>query len=152
MWSIRMLARMCVLAVVVGPSISAASADDLAERQLPIKELYERTSSLVGRDVMVVGVAEAVEAITEENFDDWRLMSPCVGSYYVTLKDDTGVLDVLVRGNCILRHAPMVNASWILKGQRVWMKVTIFVPDLNPFALNPLVRARAKDFGPVTPE
>jgi len=30
--------------------------------------------------------------------------------------------------------------------------VSIFVPGLNPFELNPLVRARAKDFGLVTAE
>lgn len=27
------------------------------------------------------------------------------------------------------------------------MKVAIFVPNLNPFELNPLIRAVAKDFG-----
>lgn len=142
---------MFVVLAVCAPWNPAAAADLPAGRPVSIKELRERTSFLVGRDVVVVGVTEAVAAITEENFDDWRLMSPCVGSYYVVLKDDTGVLDVLVKGNCLLRPS-MVNGPWILKGQKVWMKVTIFVPDLNPFALNPLVRAIAKDFGAVLPE
>lgn len=73
-------------------------------------------------------------------------MSPCVGSYVVTLKDETGSVDVLVKGNCLLKP-PMVNGPWIVKGEKVWMKVSIFVPSHNPFELNPLVRANAKDFG-----
>lgn len=35
----------------------------------------------------------------------------------------------------------------IVRGEKVWMKVAIFVPNLNPFELNPLIRAVAKDFG-----
>lgn len=38
--------------------------------QVPITELRERTSSLVGRDVVIVGVVEVVVAITKENCDD----------------------------------------------------------------------------------
>jgi hypothetical protein len=87
----------------------------------------------------------------EDNFDGWRLMSPCVGSCYVTLKDDTASVDVLVRGNCLLKP-PTVNGPRIVKGEKVWMKVTIFVPNLNPFELNPLVHAIAKDFGALSPE
>lgn len=137
---------MGVMVVVSTLSGSVAAADLPAGRQLPIKELRERTSALIGRDLILSGVVEAVEPITEENFDDWRLVSPCIGSYFVTLKDDTGFVDVLVRGNCLLKP-PMVNGLWIVKGEKVWVKVTIFVPNLNPFALNPLVRAIAKDFG-----
>lgn len=147
----RIFASGSALVVVIALASSAVAADLPVGRQVPIKELRERTSSLVGRDVVVVGMVEAVVAITEENFDDWRLMSPCVGSYYVTIKDDTGILDVLVKGNCLLR-APMVNGPWILKGRKVWMRVAIFVPNLNPFELNPLIRAVAKDFGELPAE
>ena len=146
-----MLVNVSTSVVVLALAGSGLAADLPADRHVPIKELRERTSSLVGRDVMVVGTVEAVVAITEENFDDWRLMSPCVGSYYVRLKDDSGILDALVKGNCLLRP-PMVNGPWIEKGQKVWMKVTIFVPNLNPFELNPLIRAIAKDFGIVAAE
>lgn len=146
-----MASRLFALAAAVALAGSAVAADTTVGRQVPIKELRERTSSLIGREVVVMGVAESVAAITEENFDDWRLLSPCVGSYGVTLKDDTGVLDVLVKGNCLLRPS-LVNGPWILKGQKVWMKVTIFVPNLNPFELNPLIRAVAKDFGELPAE
>lgn len=143
----------CLSAVVVVVAVagSVVAADLPAGRQVPIKELRERTSALIGRDVVIMGMAESVAAITEENFDDWRLLSPCVGSYYVRLKDDTGVLDVLVKGNCLLRPL-MVNGPWIREGQKVWMKVTIFVPNLNPYELNPLIRAVAKDFGGLSAE
>jgi len=129
----------------------SGAADLLAGRQVPIKELRERTSSLVGRDIVVAGVVEVVGPITEANFDDWRLMSLCAGSYYVTLKDETGMLDVLVKGNC-LRRPPLVNGQWIAKGEKVWMNVSIIVPNLNPFELNPLVRAIVKDFGVLSAE
>lgn len=46
----------------------------------------------------------------------------------------------------------MVNGPWIREGQKVWMKVTIFVPNLNPFELNPLIRAVAKDYGELPAE
>lgn len=127
------------------------TADLPVGKPVPIKELRERTSSLVGRDVVVAGVVEVVAPIAEANFDDWRLMSPCAGSYYVTFKDETGMLDVLVKGNC-LRRPPLVNGPWIVKGEKVWMKVAIFVPNLNPFELNPLVRAIVKDFGVLSAE
>ena len=55
-------------------------------------------------------------------------------------------LDEVVKGNG-LRRPPLVNGRWIAKGEKVWMKVSIFAPNLNPFELNPLVRAIAKDFG-----
>jgi hypothetical protein len=147
----RVLARGFALVVVIALASSAAAVDLSVGRQVPIKELRERTSALIGRDVVVTGVVEAATAITEENFDDWRLVSPCVGSYYVRLKDDTGVLDVLVKGNCLLRPS-MINGPWIREGRKVWMKVTIFVPSLNPFELNPLIRAVAKDFGELPAE
>lgn len=140
------IAVMPALAVVFLLADVGGAADVPGGRQVPIKELRERTSLLVGRDVMLVGLVEEVESITEGNFDDWRLMSPCVGSYYVTLNDDTGSVDVLVKGNCLLKPS-MVNGPRIVKGEKVWMKVSIFVPGLNPFELNPLVRAIAKDFG-----
>lgn len=146
-----MAPRLSALVAVVALAGFSLAADLPVGRQVSIKELRERTSSLIGREVVVMGVAESVAAITEENFDDWRLLSPCVGSYYVRLKDDTGVLDVLVKGNCLLRPS-MVNGPWILNGQKVWMKVTIFVPNLNPFELNPLIRAVAKDFGELPAE
>lgn len=142
---------LAAVVIVVASVGFAAAADFPAGRQVPIKELRERTSALIGREVLLIGVVEVATAITEENFDDWRLWSPCVGSYYVTLKDDTGVLDILVKGNCLLRP-PMVNGPWIMKGQKVWMKVMIFVPGLNPFELNPLIRAVAKDFGELSAE
>ncbi len=139
------------LVVAIAVSGSVAAADPPAGRHLPIKELRERTSALIGRDLILSGVAEAVEPIDEGNFEEWRLMSPCVGSYVVTLKDETGSVDVLVKGNCLLKP-PMVNGPWIVKGAKVWMKVSIFVPNLNPFELNPLVRAIAKDFGVLSSE
>jgi hypothetical protein len=142
------VAAMVVVVVLVG---SAVATEFSAGRQVPIKELRERTSSFVGRDVVIAGVADAVESITPENFDDWRLVTPCVGSYYVTLKDKTGVLDVLVKGNCVLR-AQAITGPRIVKGESVWMKVTIFLPGLNPSALNPLIRAVGKDFGPLPSE
>ena len=125
---------------------SAVAAEFSAGRLVPIKELRERTSSFIGRDVVIAGIADAVESITTDNFDDWRLVTPCVGSYYIALKDETGILDVLVKGNCLLRGQAMTGPR-IVKGERVWMKVTIFVPGLNPSAFNPLIRAVAKDFG-----
>lgn len=146
-----MAPRLFALVAVVPLAGFAVATDLPVGRQVPIKELRARTSFLIGRDVVVMGVTESVAAITEENFDDWRLLSPCPGSYYVTLKDDTGVLDVLVKGSCLLRPS-MVNGPWILKGWKVWMKVTIFVPNLNPFELNPLIRAVAKDFGELPAE
>ena len=145
------MAVMHALAVAFLLADIGGAADLPAGRQVPIRELRERTSSLVGRDVVVAGVVEAVGPITEANFDDWRLMSPCAGSYYVTLKDETGMLDVLVKGNC-LRRPPLGNGSWIAKGEKVWMNVSIFVPNLNPFELNPLVRAIVKDFGVLSAE
>lgn len=141
-----------VMAVMYGLAVGFMLADlggaaDLpAGRPVPIKELRERTSSLVGRDVVVAGLVEVVAPITEANFDDWRLMSPCAGSYYVTLNDDTGSVDILVKGNCLLKPS-LVNGPRIVEDEKVWMKVSIFVPGLNPFELNPLVRAIAKDFG-----
>ena len=137
--------------MVIALAGSAVATEFSAGRQVLIKELRERTSSFVGRDVVIAGVADAVESITTDNFDDWRLITPCVGSYYVTLKDETGVLDVLVKGNCLLR-GQAITGPRIVKGERVWMKVTIFVPGLNPSAFNPLIRAVAKEFGPLTPE
>ena len=137
-----------MVVVLVG---SAVAAEFSAGRQVPIKELRERTSSFVGRDVVIAGVADAVESITTDNFDDWRLVTPCVGSYYITLQYETGILDVLVKGNCLLRGQAMTGPR-IVKGERVWMKVTIFVPGLNPSAFNPLIRAVAKDFGPLPSE
>ena len=140
---------LCAMVVVlVG---SAVATEFSAGRQVAIKELRERTSSFVGRDVVIAGVADAVESITTENFDDWRLVTPCVGSYYISLKDETGVLDVLIKGNCLLR-GQAITGPRISKGERVWMKVTIFVPGLNPSAFNPLIRAVAKDFGPLPSE
>lgn len=141
-----------VMAVMYGLAVGFMLADlggaaDLpAGRPVPIKELRERTSSLVGRDVVVAGLVEVVAPITEANVDDWRLMSPCAGSYYVTLNDDTGSVDILVKGNCLLKPS-LVNGPRIVEDEKVWMKVSIFVPGLNPFELNPLVRAIAKDFG-----
>lgn len=146
-----MIAIVGAIVAVIALSCSGVAAEPFPGRQVSIKELRERTSSLVGRDVVVVGVAEAVESITTENFDDWRLVTPCVGSYYVTLKDETGVLDVLMKGNCLLKP-PLVNGPWIMKGEKIWMKVTIFVPDLNSLALNPFVRAVAKDYGILSAE
>lgn len=140
------MAIMHALAAVCLLADGGGAADLPVGRPVPIKELRERTSSLVGRDVAVAGVVEVVAPITEANFDDWRLMSPCAGSYFVTLKDETGILDVLVKGNC-LRRPPLVNAPWIAKGEKVWMNVSIFVPNLNSFELNPPVRAIVKDFG-----
>jgi hypothetical protein len=135
----------CVLGMimVIAMAGSAVATEFSAGRQVPIKELHERTSSFVGRDV--------VESITTDNFDDWRLVTPCVGSYYVTLKDETGVLDVLVKGNCLLR-SQAITGPRIVKGERVRMRVTIFLPGLNPSALNPLIRAVAKDFWPAPSE
>lgn len=141
---ISALAAMCMVADIAG------AIELPAGRPIPIKELRERTSALVGRDV-VVGTADAVEPITETNFDDWKLVSPCVGSYYVTLTDETSSIDVLVKGPCLLKIQG-INGPWILKGEKVWMNVSIFVPGLNPFELNPLVRAIAKDFGAWTAE
>lgn len=140
------MAVMHALAVVFVLADVGGAADLPAGRPVPIKELRERTSSLVGRDLILLGIAGAVESITEDNFDDWRLMSPCIGSYYVTLNDDTGSVDVLVKGNCLLKSS-MVNGPRIVEGEKVWMKVSIFVPGLNPFELNSVVRAIAKDFG-----
>ena len=130
---------------------SAVATELSAGRQVSVQELRERTSSFVGRDVVIAGVVDVVESITTDNFDDWRLVTPCVGSYYVTLKDKTGVLDVLVKGNCVLR-AQAITGPRIVKGESVWIKVTIFLPGLNPSALNPLIRAVAKDFGPLPSE
>ena len=138
-----MVVGLRAMVVVVLLAGSAVATEFSARSQVPIKELRERTSSFVGRDV--------VESITTDNFDDWRLVMPCVGSYYVTLKDETGVLDVLVKGNCVLR-GQAITGPRIVKGGSVWMKVTIFVPGLNPSAFNPLIRAVAKDFGPLAPE
>jgi hypothetical protein len=150
-WTKGVMAVMHALALAFLLADAGGAADLPVGRQVPIKELRERTSSLVGRDVAVAGVVEVVAPITEANFDDWRLMSPCAGSYYVTLKDETGMLDVLVKGNC-LHRPPLVNDPWIVKGEKVWMKVAIFVPNLNPFERNPLVRAIVKDFGVLSAE
>ena len=137
--------------MVIALAGSAVATELSAGRQVSVQELRERTSSFVGRDVVIAGVVDVVESITTDNFDDWRLVTPCVGSYYVTLKDKTGVLDVLVKGNCVLR-AQAITGPRIVKGESVWMKVTIFLPGLNPSALNPLIRAVAKDFGPLPSE
>ena len=145
---LRAVVVVILLVALVG---SVVAAEFSAGRQVSIKELRERTSSFVGRDVMVAGVVDVVESITTDNFDDWRLVTPCVGSYYITLNDETGVLDVLVKGNCLLR-GQAITGPRIAKGKRVWMKATIFVPSLNPSALNPLIRAVAKDFGPLPSE
>jgi hypothetical protein len=145
-WTKGVMAVMHALALAFLLADVGGAADLSVGRQVPIKELRERTSSLVGRDVVVAGVVDVVAPITEANFDDWRLMSPCAGSYYVTLNDDTGSVDVLVKGNCLLKPS-MVNGPRIVEGEKVWMKVSIFVPGLNPFELNPMVRAIAKDFG-----
>lgn len=104
-----------ILAAAFGGSVAAA--DPPAGRQVPIKELRDRTSSLIGRDLILVGLVQAVESITEDNFDDWRLKSPCVGSYYITLVDDTGSVDVLVKGKCLLNiHGrnglELLQAKW----------------------------------------
>jgi len=76
-------------AVVVGILLatlagSVVAAEFSAGRQVPIKELRERTRSFVGCDVLIAGVVDVVEPITRDNFDDWRLVTPCVGSYYIT--------------------------------------------------------------------
>jgi hypothetical protein len=55
-------------------------------------------------------------------------------------------LDEVVKGNG-LRRPPLVNGRWIAKGEKVWMNVSIIVPNLNPFALHPPVRAIVKDIG-----
>lgn len=146
-----MVVGMPAMIMVVALAGSAVATEFSAGRQVLLKELRERTSSFIGRDVVIAGVVDVVESITTDNFDDWRLVTPCVGSYYVTLKDETGVLDVLVKGNCLLR-GQAITGPRIVKGERVWMKVTIFVPGLNPSAFNPLIRAVAKEFGPLTPE
>ena len=146
-----MVVALRAMVVVVLLADSAVATEFSAGSQVHIKELRERTSSFVGRDVVIAGVADAVESITQENFDDWRLVTPCVGSSYVMLKDKTGVLDVLVKGNCMLR-SQAITGPRIVKGESVWMKVTIFLPGLNPSALNPLIRAVAKDFGPLPSE
>jgi hypothetical protein len=145
------LRAVVVVILLVALAGSVFAAEFSAGRQVPIKELRERTSSFIGRDVMIAGVVDVVESITTDNFDDWRLVTPCVGSYYITLNDETGVLDVLVKGNCLLR-GQAITGPRIAKGERVWMKATIFVPGLNPSALNPLIRAVAKDFGPLLSE
>ncbi|MCS6291905.1 MAG: hypothetical protein H8J66_02440 [Nitrospira sp.] len=150
-WINGVMAVMQALAGVFLLADVGGATDLPVGRPVPIKELRERTSSLIGRDVVVAGLVEVAAPITEANFDDWRLMSPCAGSYYVTLKDETGMLGVLVKGNC-LRRPPLVNGPWIAKGEKVWMKVSIFVPNLNPFELNPLVRAIVKDFGVLSAE
>ena len=140
------LRAMVAVIVFVALAGSAVATEISAGRQIAIQELRERTSSFVGRDVVIAGVVDVVESITTDNFDDWRLVTPCVGSYYVTLKDKTGILDVLVKGNCLLR-SQAITGPRMTKGEKVWMKVTIFLPALNPSALNPLIRAVAKDFG-----
>jgi hypothetical protein len=145
-----MVVGLRAMVVVVLLAGSAVATEFSVGRQVPIKELHERTSSFVGRDVVIAGVVDVVESITTDNFDDWKLVVPCVGSYYVTLKDETGILDVLVKGNCVLR-GQAITGPRIVKGGSVWMKVTIFVPGLNPSAFNPLIRAVAKDFGPLVP-
>ena len=102
-----MVASVVAMIMVVAVAGSAVATEFSAGRQVPIKELRKRTSSFVGRDVVIVGVADVVESITTVNFDDWRLVTFCAGSYYVTLKDETGVLDVLVKGNRLLSHKPL---------------------------------------------
>ena len=149
--TVARVAAVVVVILLVTLAGSVVAAEFSAGRQVPIKELRERTSSFVGRDVMIAGVVDVVEPITTDNFEDWRLVTPCVGSYYITLNDETGVLDVLVKGNCLLRGQAMTGPR-IAKGERVWMKATIFVPGLNPSALNPLIRAVAKDFGTLPSE
>ena len=146
-----MVATVRAMVVVIALAGSAVATELSVGRQVPIHELRERTSSFVGRDVVIAGDVDVVESITTDNFDDWRLVTPCVGSYYVTLKDKTGILDVLVKGNCLLR-SQAITGPRITKGEKVWMKVTIFLPALNPSALNPLIRAVAKDFGPLPSE
>ena len=146
-----MVATVRAMVVVIALAGSAVATELSVGRQVPIQELRERTSSFVGRDVVIAGDVDVVESITTDNFDDWRLVTPCVGSYYVTLKDKTGILDVLVKGNCLLR-SQAITGPRITKGEKVWMKVTIFLPALNPSALNPLIRAVAKDFGPLPSE
>ena len=81
-----LIAVMHVLAVVFLLADVGAAADLPAGRQVPIRELRERTSSLVGRDVVVAGVVETVDPITEANFDDWRLLSPVPGATTLRLK------------------------------------------------------------------
>lgn len=130
---------------------SGLPADNCVGRQMPIKELRERTSSLVGRDVVIVGMVETVVAITEKNFDDWRLMSPCVGSYYLTLKDETDVLDVLVKGRCVYENKREYRASDCKRGEGVDEGGDL-CPNLNPFERNPFIRAVAKDFGELPAE
>ena len=146
-----MVATVRAMVVVIALAGSAVATELSVGRQVPIQELRERTSSFVGRDVVIAGDVDVVESITTDNFDDWRLVTPCVGSYYVTLKDKTGILDVLVKGNCLLR-SQAITGPRITKGEKVWMKVTIFLPALNSSALNPLIRAVAKDFGPLPSE
>ena len=146
-----MVATVRAMVVVIALAGSAVATELSAGRQVPIQELRERTSSFVGRDVVIAGDVDVVESITTDNFDDWRLVTPCVGSYYVTLKDKTGILDVLVKGNCLLR-SQAITGPRITKGEKVWMKVTIFLPALNSSALNPLIRAVAKDFWPLPSE
>lgn len=58
-----MLASMAVSVMVPALAGSGLAADLPAGRPVPIKELHERTSSLVARDVVVVGMVEAVVAI-----------------------------------------------------------------------------------------
>lgn len=70
-----MLVSLSASGVVLALGGSGLAADLPAGKRVPIKELHERTSSLVARDVVVVGTVEAVVAITEDNFDDWRLMA-----------------------------------------------------------------------------
>ena len=146
-----MVATVRAMVVVIALAGSAVATELSVGRQVPIQELRERTSSFVGRDVVIAGDVDVVESITTDNFDDWRLVTPCVGSYYVTLKDKTGILDVLVKGNCLLR-SQAITGPRITKGEKVWMKVTIFLPALNPSALNSLIRAVAKDFWPLPSE
>lgn len=55
-------------------------------------------------------------------------------------------LDEVVKGNG-LRRPRLVNGRWIANGGKVWMNVSIIVPNLNPLALNPSVRAIVKDIG-----
>ena len=150
-WSGIIVVGLRAMVMVIVLAGSAVATEFSAGRQISIKELHERTSSFVARDVVIVGVADVVESITTDNFEDWRLVMACVGSYYVTLKDETGVLDVLVKGNCTLR-AQAITGPRIVKGERVRMRVTIFLPGLNPSALNPLIRAVAKDFWPLPSE
>ncbi len=150
-WSDIIVVGLRAMAVVIVLAGSAVAEELSTGRLAPVQELRERTSSFVGRDVVIAGVVDGVESITTENFEDWRLVTPCVGSYYVALKDKTGILDVLVKGNCLLK-GQAVTGPRIVAGEKVWMKVTIFVPGLNPSALNPLIRAVAKDFGPLPSE